>query len=273
MSTDNTPDTPATKPASHNPLKSKQLEVSEVPEVLDFLRENGVSILVGAGIAAAVFLGWSVYRNQQISAREKASAQIFAAQSAEQVQQVVNEFPKTPAASLGQLLLAGQAFDQGQYEVAHNLFAQFIEQHPDHEMRDNAAFAIIQCTEASGQFEAALTEYDQFIAAHPDHYLATAATFGKARCFELLNRFDDAKAVYEEILAAREETDPWHARAESALLVLERDMRAVARGEKVQLLPVAATPAFSFPALQQSTPVIAPAVQTPAAPEEAAPER
>lgn len=265
MSTENSPDTPAEKPASHNPLKSRSLKISEAPEALDFLRENGISILVGAGIAAALFLGWSVYRNQQVSGREQASAQIFAAQSAEQVQQIVNEFPKTPAASLGQIILAGQAFDQGQYEVAHNLFAQFIEQHPQHELRDNAAFAIIQCMEASGQYEEAINEYTRFIEEHPDHYLSVSAVFGKARCLELLNRFEDAQAIYEELIAGREETDPWRTRAESALAVLKRDMRAVARGGKVQLLPQT-TPAFSFPALQQSAPIIAPDVQAPPAP-------
>ncbi|MCZ7592035.1 MAG: tetratricopeptide repeat protein [Kiritimatiellae bacterium] len=274
MSTENSPNTSAEKPASHNPLKDRRLEVSEVPEVLGFLRENGVSILVGAGIAAAVFLGWSVYRNQQISGREQASAQIFSAQTAEQVQQVVNEFPKTPAASLGQIMLAGQAFDQGQYEVAHNLFAQFIEQHPQHELRDNAAFAIIQCTEASGQYEEALSDYEEFIAEHPDHYLASSALFGKARCLELLNRFEDAKTVYQSVVSEREETDPWRVRAESALSILERDMRAVARGEKIQLIPQKAA-AFSFPALQQTAPiaapVIAPDAPAPTAPEEAAP--
>lgn len=261
MSTENAPEAPAEKPAGHNPLKDKALEIKEVPEVLDFLRENGISILVGAGVAAAVFLGWSLYRNLQTSQRETAAAQIFNAQTPEQIQQVVTEYPKTPAASLAQLILAGQAFDQGQYEMAHNLFAQFIEQHPDHELRDNATLGIVQCTEASGRYTEALDGYTRFIAEHPGHYLEPTATFGKARCLELLGRFEDAQAVYEGFIAGRDEDDNWRNRAESALAMLKKDMRAQARGEKVQLLETA-TPAFNFPALQQA----APTLPTPTAP-------
>lgn len=264
MSSEHIPEGAEQKSASHNPFKNKEIEAQEVPEVLKFLKENGTSILVGAAVAAAAFLGWSIFRNTQSSQQAAAAAQIFNAQSAEQIQQAVNAYPKTPAASLGQLILAGQAYDQGQFEVAHNLFAQFVENYPTHEFRNNAALGIIQCTEAQGNYAEALDGYTRFASEHPDGYLTPAATFGQARCLELLGRAAEAKTVYTDFLAGREKTDVWHSRATSALAMLEKDMRAQARGDKVQLIEPPAPPTLSFPGIQDSFPALA--TPTPAAP-------
>lgn len=262
MSTDPIPPAaaPTPAPAAHNPLKDKSLEIKEVPEVLDFLRDNGISILVGAGIAAVLFLGWSLYRNYTTSQQQSAMNTLFNAQAPDQIQQVVNQFPKTPAAPLAQLILAGQAFDQGQFEMAQNLFAQFIEKHPRHELRDSAEFGVIQCMEATGRHAEALDAYMRFAESHPGHYLEPAARFGVARSMELLGRLDEAKSAYESFIAAHDAEDRWRGRAESALAFLEKEIRARARGEAPMTLESPA-PAFSFPALQG-----APVFPTPAAP-------
>ncbi len=265
MSTENTPASPAPKSDSHNPLKNKALELDEVPEVLEFLKENGTSILIGAIVAAAVFLGWSTYRNVQNSKANTAANRLFSAQSAEGVQQIITEFPNTPSAPLAQLLLASQAFDQGQYEVAQNLFAQFIERYPQHELSDTATLGISQCLEASGRYAEAFDAYSSFIAAHPSDYLLPSATFGAARSLEFLGRFDEAEKLYETFIEGRPEDDNWRARAQSSLELLKRDNRARARGETVTLLPPQ-TPAFSFPGLDQTAPVLAPDLQNPTAP-------
>lgn len=260
MSTDPISPAPTPAPAPHNPLKDKALEIKEVPEVLDFLRENGVAILVGAGIAAVLFLGWSLYRNYTTSEQRNAMTTLFNAQAPEQIQQVLNEHPRTPAAPLARLIMAGQAFDQGQYDMAQNLFTQFIEQHPDHELRDTAELGTIQCLEAQGRHAEALEGYTKFAESRAGHYLEPAAQFGRARSLELLGRLDEAKAAYEAFIATREEEDRWRGRAESALAFLEKEIRARARGDAPMTLESPA-PAFSFPALQG-----APEFPTPAAP-------
>lgn len=255
MSTENTSSEPTSKAASHNPLNNKALETSEVPEVLDFLKDNGVSILVGAAVAAAIFLGWSLYRNLQNSKSAAAASRLFSAQSSEQVQQVIAEFPNTPSAPMAQLLLASQAFDQGQYEVAQNLFAQFLERYPKHELRANAALGINQCLEAAGRYADALAGYNRFIAEYPENFLLPSATFGIARSQEFLGQFDAAEKTYEAFIESRPEDDNWRARAQSSLALLKRDNRARARGETVALL-APETPAFSFPGLNQTTPAL-----------------
>ncbi len=263
MTTEQVP-APAPKPTGLNPLKLKSLEPKEVPEVLDFLRENGVAILVGAGLAAAVFLGWSLYRNFRSSQEVAASQQLFNAQSPEQVQAVLSQYPKTSSAPLAQLIVAAQAFDQGQYELALNQFAEFQKQHPGHELAANAELGVIQSREAMGQLEQALAEYTAFAAAHPGHYLEPAAVFGRARTLEQLGRHDEALAVYGAFLDAYADDERWAGRAEAARSFVQKEMRARARGDAPAtsvVAPAALAPAFSFPGM---TPEAAPSA--PAAP-------
>lgn len=252
MTTEPTPAPVQTpKPAGHNPLKDKALEIKEVPEVLTFLRENGAAVIVGAGIAAAIFLGWSLFRNYQSSQREAAANLLFSAQTPEQIQQVVSQYPKSPAAPLASLLLAGQAFDQGQYEVAQNLFSAFLDQHPTHLLADQARMGILQCMEAAGRYAEALDGYTGFVADKPGHYLEATAVFGKARSLELLGRLDEARATYEAFIAAHADDERMRGRAESALSFLNKEARARARGD---VAPAPTAPAFSFPALQSAAP-------------------
>ncbi len=251
MTTDPAPSpAPAPQPERPNPLKSKALEPMEVPEVLTFLRENGAAIVAGAGVAAAIFLGWSLFRNHQSAQRDAAAQLLFNAQSAEQIQQVVSQYPKSPAAPLAALLLAGQAFDQGQYETAQNLFADFLAKHPDHLMADQARVGILQCLEATGRHAEAVEGYAAFVAEKPGHYLESAAVFGRARSLELLGRLDEARAVYQAFIEAHADDDRLRGRAESALAFLEKEARARASG----IAQSPAAPAFNFPALQAADP-------------------
>jgi predicted negative regulator of RcsB-dependent stress response len=238
--------------SASSPLKEVARELNEAPEILDFLREHGVAILVGAGVAAAVFLGWSLYRNHRIQQRAAASTLLFSAQSAEQVQQVLNRYPRTPAAPLAQLIMAGEAFDQGQYDYAQSLYSRFLDQHPDHELRDQAKFAVIQCMEAAGRVQEAHAAYTAFAAERPGHYLEPAARLGAARCLELMGRLDEARAAYA---ALRDEfpDERWRARAESAIAFVDKELRARARGD-APAAPAAPAPAFSFPSLSPGDP-------------------
>lgn len=241
------------QPAS---LKDKLLEIKEAPEVWEFLRENGVSILIGAGIAAAIFLGWSLYRNYQAQQRTAAATQLFAAQNADQVQQVINQYPRTPSAPLAQLILAGQAFDQGQYDYAQSLFNRFLQDHPTHELRDQAAFAVIQCMEAAGRLQEAYDAYAAFAAERPGHYLEPAAQFARARCLEQMGRLEEARAAYEAFRDAQQD-ERWRGRAESAIAFVNKEIRARARGDSATGTP-GQPPALSFPGLSPAAPFLAP---------------
>ena len=254
MSTEQNPVPSEQKPVSQNPLTDPALERAEVPEVLDFLKENGMSILIGVGLAAVIFVGFSAFRNYKKTQETTASSMLFNSQGAEQFQQVVDQYPNTTVAPLAQLTLAGEYFDQGQFEMAQSAFAAFAQKYPEHNLRLAADLGQVQCLEALGRLEEAVAGYDAFIAANQGRYLEAVARFGKGRCLEQLDRLPEARAVYEDILLA----DPkgrWAGRAEYALQYVEKLARAKERGISPEATPA---PAPALDPVSLTPPVAAP---------------
>ncbi len=254
MSTEQQPLSPEQKPVSHNPLTDPALERVEVPEVLDFIKENGMSILIGVGLAVALFVGFSAYRNFRKTQESSASSMLFSSQAAEQFQQVVDQYPKTAVAPLAQLTLASEYYDQGQFEMAQNAFATFVQKFPEHSFRLNAELGQVQCLEALGQLEEALAGYTTFIEANGGRYLEPAAVFGRGRCLEQLGRLSEARAVYENFLLA-EPKGRWAGRTEYALQYVDKLIRAKERGVSAEATPA---PAVALDPMVATPPVAAP---------------
>ncbi|MFH0908626.1 MAG: tetratricopeptide repeat protein [bacterium] len=207
------------------PVAPEAAGLQELPEVQDFVRQHLTPVLVGVGLAVAIFLGWTAHKNYQESAAQTASIMLFNSQAAEQFQKVMNQYPNTPAGPLAVLSLGGKHFDDGQYELAQHVFLEFQQKYPGHDMMPLSEMGIAQCLEAMGRPQEAIEAFGKFLAAHPDHFLASAAMFGKARCLEQMGKLQESKAVYEDYLVANPSNN-WSARAESGLLFVGKQMRA-----------------------------------------------
>ena len=240
------------------PVAPEAAGLQEVPEVQDFVRQHLTPVLVGVGLAVALFLGWTAYKNYKKSAAETASSLLFNSQSPEQFQKVMAQYPDTPAGPLAVLSLAGNYFDAGQYELAQHTFLEFQQKYPMHDMLPLSEMGNAQCLEAMGRYQEAIDAFAKFLSAHPDHFLASVATFGTARCYEQMGKLQEAKAVYEDYLVAHP-TNNWSARAESGLLFVGKLMRAQKDGLPAQPQVMLQQPIFSEPAF------------TPVAPQPAAP--
>ena len=215
------------------------------PEAHDFLAKNGRSLLVGVAAAALVFVGASTYRNYKASAAQEAETLLFASQSPESIQKVIDDYGSTPVAPLAQLTLAAAKYDAGEYDVAEKLYAEFLTKFPRHLLRDLADFNRAVCQEAAGRMDDALTSYTAFAGKDKQHYLQPEAVFGRARCLEQLNRYPEAKAVLEDFVAANP-TNAWGDRAEATLLYVDKAQRATLL-PKPALAPVQLG-GLSFPA-------------------------
>jgi TolA-binding protein len=87
----------------------------------------------------------------------------------------------------------------------------------------------VMCLEARGDVDKALLEFNSFLLTHPDNYLTPQALFGKARCLQITGKLTDAKIVYEDFIAAYPESK-WRQQAESALHMIDRQLRAKQQG-------------------------------------------
>ena len=213
-------------PAAASPLTNPDLEVKEVPEMRSFLREYGTPVLVAVGLGAAVFLGISAYKNYKVAAARNASTLLFTARSADQISKVIDQYPSTPSAALAHLMLAADHFDAGRVDVALNVYKQFEQKFPNHPLGDLAAVGQAQCLEALGRVDEALKGFSACVtAAGTNGYLNAVARFGRARCYEQSGKLEEARAEYEDFIAANPDS-PWADRAHSALLFVNKQIRA-----------------------------------------------
>ena len=237
----NAPTAPTTTPPPHD-----ERDKVEVPEVREFLRHYGTSLLIAVGAAVVLALGIGAYRNMQGSRAERANQMLNSARAPEQFQEVVKQYPTTPSGPLA-LLAAGAAYyDGGQYDLAQRTYAQFAQIYPRHALLPGAELGRLQSLEAAGQTDVALEGYTKFIAARTNSYLVPLALFGQARCLEQKEQFDAARVVYENFIAANPKS-PWLNVAKAGLQYLEQKKRGQ---HKVMVgltppppLPAAITPA------------------------------
>jgi predicted negative regulator of RcsB-dependent stress response len=200
---------------------------AEVADAMTWVREYGVSAGIGIAVAVALALGIVLYRQQQSRTTARAAEILMNAKSADEMQQVVDQYGKTPSAPLALISMAGERFHEGRYDVAMAQYQQFLATYPDHPLRFAAQLGQAYCREALELWDAALEGYRTFAERNADHLLAPMAKFGEARVLAQMGQRQDAAAIYQAYVEG-EENAPWRAQAQTALLYLEKDMRAAA---------------------------------------------
>lgn len=211
------------KPPHTAPVK-KDVAAPEVENVLETLRTYGPAVALGLVLAVAIFLGITFHRHRQASMRIEASQLFMRAQTAEELQMIVDDYPGTVTAPMALLALASERYHEGEIEQAELQYRRFLQDYSDHIMRPAAALGLAYCDEARGRLEEALQGFRAFQSAHDAHYLSVPARLGEARVLGQLARFDEARVIYDEILDDPE--IPWRAQARSDLMYMEKEIRA-----------------------------------------------
>ena len=160
--------------------------------------KSRAQLFIGAAVAVvAVIVIANVVQGQRVEARSRASAMIFEANLAEQsgqldrvlgiARQLIDEYPGTPAASHGIVLLANRYFTLGRYVDAQRLYQRYLDEDGDVPPLVFAArTGLAACLEAQGELGAAARAYVGFADDHPDHPPSAMALMDGARCFRLL---------------------------------------------------------------------------------------
>ncbi len=204
--------------------ETQELHEHENEQVLEFLREYGIPIVIGVVAALVIYLGYMVYSNYRVSLAERAAQGLMVARTPQELEEVVNKYSSTPAAPVAMLSLASTYLHGGQYQLSREIYTRFQNEYPKHDMYATAEMGLAYCAESEGNLEDALQRFTTFVDNHPEHFLMQLALFSRARCMEQLGRYSDAKAVYEDFIAAHPESR-WVPQAETALLYVDKDLR------------------------------------------------
>ena len=195
----------------------------ELEALKAYFFDRGWRWVVVIVVALLVGGGYQMYRANQRAQVERASAMLMSASNLQTLQDILTQYPTTPAAPIALLLLARSHFDGGNYALADSAYADFQTKYPEHFMAVSAQLGRIHCQEAMGQMDAALEAYAGFIRNNPSHFLVPLALLGKARTLAILGRYGEARIDYENFIAAYPDS-PWAREAESNLSLLERSL-------------------------------------------------
>ncbi len=202
-----------------DPQKKHELETHEVQEVLGFLKRYGK--LIGTGVLAAAVTviasrGCAHHKAATLAAAEQ---KLMAAQTPQQLEEVVNKYSSTPTAPVALLNLAKTLFNNGDYVQSRAQYERFLKKYKNHEMKPLAELGLAYCTEADGDFTGAAVQFAAFAEKHSKNYLQPQAVLSIARCKEQAGQIDEARIVLEDFLAENAGT-LWAGTAEGALKAL-----------------------------------------------------
>lgn len=201
--------------------KTKKLEQHEVKQVLGFLKHYGKMIVIGVVAATLVILASKGAARWKADKTAQAEELLIAAQSPQQLEELIERYKSTPVAPVALLNLAKTHFNEGDYFLARAQYERFLKRYKTHELAPLADYGLACCTEADGAFGEAVELFKTFIATQDGHYLQSPATLALARSLEQANRADEARIVLENFLTATPGS-LWSSQAEAALQKIAR---------------------------------------------------
>jgi TolA-binding protein len=198
----------------------------EHEELMRLLRRHGGPVGAGVLVAVVAIVAWAMYRTSRQAAEVRAADALAVATGAEALETVAREHAESAVAPIAELGLGAELYRAGRFAEAHEAYARFVANRPDHPMRRGAEFCMLQCREGEQAFEEALAGYramEQDLG--EDHYLNGPSVLGQSRCLVSLGRLEEARTTLEGFIAANPESS-WVQQAETILLLVERDLRA-----------------------------------------------
>jgi len=182
-------------------LKQQAKQQQEVKEVLVFFQKYAKPAAIAVVLICSFILVNQLFKTQRLNKEAAADAALEQAQSAEDLQAIVDQYGSTPSAPLALMELAKNKFNAGAIDEAEALFNSFLKEYNEHSLAYQAELNLIACTEARGQLNDAQQQYTELAKKHSGcAFVAPLAYMGKARCLEELGQTDEAKLVYEDII-------------------------------------------------------------------------
>jgi hypothetical protein len=213
-------------------------------------------------------IGFSGYRFYSDRRAANASASLADAKTAQGYEQVIAQYPNTPAAADAYLLLAEAQRSEKKFAEANTTLQTFVAKYSQHEMLSTAKMAMAANLESMGKTDEALAMYQQIAKDYPKSFTAPMALLSQVYILKAKNRNDDARKICESIMTQYQNTY-WVGEALQQLRLLRPSVAAAPPPAPASTVP----PLLERPAAPAPPPApqpAAPAPQAPPAPQGAA---
>jgi len=176
-----------------------------------------IAVLIIVLLAIVGFAGYRFYSGRRAAA---ASDLLASAKSAEAYQQVIANYPNTPASADAYLLLAEAQRNQRKFAEATATLQVFINKNPNHEFVSTAKMAMAANLQSMGKNDEALSIYQQIASIYPNNFNAPLALLSQVYLLKSKNQIEEARRVCETILTRYRESF-WAGEAAQELRLLK----------------------------------------------------
>jgi TolA-binding protein len=185
-----------------------------------FLERFKTEIIAALIIVVLAIIGFGAYRFYIDRKAAAASATLASAKSADAYQQVIADYPNTPAAADAYLLLAEARRKEKKFAEANTTLQVFIDKNPNHELVSTAKMAMAANLESMGKNDEALSMYQQIASTYPNSFNAPLALLSQVYLLKSKNQTEEARRVCETILTRYRESF-WAGEAAQELRLLK----------------------------------------------------
>jgi len=191
-----------------------------VLETRVFWERFKTEIIAALIIVVLVIVGFGAYRFYSDRRAASASALLASAKSADAYQQVIADYPNTPAAADAYILLAEAQRKEKKFTEANTTLQVFIDKNPNHELVSTAKMAMAANLESMGKNDEALSIYQQIASIYPNSFNAPLALLSQVYLLKSKNQTEEARRVCETILTRHRESF-WAGEAAQELRLLK----------------------------------------------------
>src|SRR6266487_3252618 len=205
-----------------------------------------ISALIIVALAIVCFGAYRFYSDRRAAS---ASAMLASAKSADAYQQVIADYPNTPAAADGYLLLAEAQRKEKKFTEANATLQVFIDKNPNHELVSTAKMAMAANLESMGKNDEALSMYQQIASTYPNSFNAPLALLSQVYLLKSKIQTEEARRLCETILTRYRESF-WAGEAAQELRLLKPSVSSLppsARTSPQLLTALSWTPAAALP--------------------------
>ena len=171
-------------------------------------------------IVVLAIVGFGAYRFYSDRRAAAASAMLASAKSVDAYQQVIANYPNTPAAADAYILLAEAQRMEKKFTEANTTVQIFIDKNPNHELVSTAKMAMAANLQSMGKNDEALSMYQQIASTYPNSFNAPLALLSQVYLFKSKNQTEEGRRVCETILTRYRESF-WAGEAAQELRLLK----------------------------------------------------